>query len=277
MVSKITGHSNLLLSQLPILEGQAEEVRASCPSRDKRLDCRKVVADRLSAAVTFIEKEAEFVQLSADAIHLLCADISQPDGEPESERKAACMLAVTQVTKQRDILLGQSKQVAEIAFTASMKLELERKAAQSEQAQVTPNPSQPLPISSTDLLSVYQPAAQLISQRNTVEGTTIRSYRGKYHVLGLVEANGRLVRAVMRFDDRSAILRSADGSLVVPVWMALFISKTTCISYDEVPAQMRRLGLNEAWSPTEHEAVINGVKVRKYIQDGSLFLEATPD
>jgi len=136
-----------------------------------------------------------------------------------------------------------------------------------------PTTSNPLPVSSEDVLSDYRPRPPLVRTETRNDGKVIRDYRGLYHVLELEEQGGHLIRAAIAFDEKSRILEEDKAAVAVPMWIGIFVMKVGNVN-ENLKGVLEELGCNEVWSLEPSETVVNGVRIRRHMQGQSLVFEA---
>jgi hypothetical protein len=130
-----------------------------------------------------------------------------------------------------------------------------------------------LPFSSEDILSAYNSRPPLIRSETNDSGNSTSFYRGPYHVLELEEANGRLIRAAIRFDGRSTIIENDNAAIAVTAWMGVFVMKVGSVT-ENLDGVLRELGGSNVWSSEPSETVVNGVRIRRRMQGDSLVFDA---
>jgi hypothetical protein len=133
-------------------------------------------------------------------------------------------------------------------------------AAQAQQQTVL----KPLPISTVDFLNSYEPRPKLThcSDKNP-DGTTQCDYRAQNHDLTIVDADGRLVRASIRFDDREKPQRQGDAEAIQNQIGGFVRSVTGRPASATFLRALRDLDISDAWSMTDSETIINGVKLAR--------------
>jgi hypothetical protein len=149
---------------------------------------------------------------------------------------------------------------------------LARVGQQNPPQQTVPARAEPLPLQPSDLLSTYNPRPKLIAVTDKGTGHAVETYQGKFHKLELEEEDGQLVRAAMIFD-KSEVTNNLDAGVAAAFSMGIFVMKTGRIK-DNLKGRMEQLGLNDAWSPSPSQIVVNGVEIRRYMEGSSLILQA---
>jgi hypothetical protein len=132
-----------------------------------------------------------------------------------------------------------------------------------------------LPMSKEDVLENYNPEPQLVQTISLPDGGTTYLYAARYHTLVMTENGSRLICSRLIFDINEAKENIAAG-LAFTLQSALFLNEMA--GYNVVERENAiRLGLNAAWSPTPSEVTSHCIRVRRYILDSRLVLEATPE
>jgi hypothetical protein len=132
-----------------------------------------------------------------------------------------------------------------------------------------------LPTTAAEILGSYGKPPTLLRSYTTEDGATVRLYSSFCHNISLEERSGGLTRYEVQFE-KYGESEPACG-VVVAGRFGLFVIHSTAADPKDVLPIMDRLGGNNAWSPEPSETVVNGVKLTRYVKDGSLVLQADPD
>jgi hypothetical protein len=132
-----------------------------------------------------------------------------------------------------------------------------------------------LPMSREDVLENYDPKPQLRRTMLLPDGGTTYSYMAGGYMLVLTENAGRLICSRLIFDINQTRGNAALG-LALALQGALFPNQMAGFNSAE-RENAQRLGLNAVWNPSPSEVTSHAIRIRRYIADSQLILEAAPE
>jgi hypothetical protein len=228
-------------------------------------DCKFLKNDGDSMEMSFYHGQLQRIEYSFDAHHYpeTLGTITKVNGNSNSP--AGANFLVWNSLKRGRISLGKTadgtRGHASVEFDLpELDQQMKDLAAQVERDMVL----KPLPISTVDLLNSYRLKPKLTHcWGKNPDGTTQCDYRAQNHDLTLVDANGRLMRASIRFDDREKPQRQGNEEAILSQ-IADFVRNVTG---NPAPAPLsmalRDLDIGDAWSIRDSETVLNGVKLMR--------------
>lgn len=228
-------------------------------------DCKFSKSGGESMEMSFYHGQLQRIEYGFEAAHYseTLETITKANGNSSSP--AGAHFLVWNRPKQGRIWLGKipdgTRGSASVQFDVpELDQQMKDLAAQAQQQTVL----KPLPISTVDFLTSYNPRPKLTRcwDKNP-DGTTQCDYRAQNHDLTLVDANGRLMRASIRFDDREKPQRQGDAE-AIRNQIGDFVRNVTG---SPAPATflraLRDLDISDAWSIRDSETILNGVKLAR--------------
>src|SRR5581483_11085903 len=229
------------------------------------IDCKFSKNDGKSMEMSFYHGQLQRIEYSFEAADYpkTLETITKANGNSNSPTGAN--FQVWNKPKQGRISLGKTADgaggYASVVFDLpELDQQMKDLAGQAEKDTVV----KPLHISTVDLLNSYKPRPKLTHcWGKNPDGTTQCDYRAQNHDLTLVDANGRLMRASIRFDDREKP-QGQGSEEAIQGKIADFVRKVTG---NPAPAPfsraLRDLDIGDAWSMTDSETILNGVKLMR--------------
>jgi hypothetical protein len=235
-------------------------------------DCKFLKSGGESMEMSFYHGQLQRIEYGFEAAHYseTLETITKANGNSSSP--AGADFLVWNRPKQGRISLGKTpdgtRGSASVQFDfPELDQQMKDLAVQAQQHTFV---LKPLPISTVDLLKSYDPSPKLTNcwDKNP-DGTTQCDYRAKNHDLTLVDANGRLMRASVRFDHPEKPQGRGDEQ-TIQNQIADFVRKVTG---NPAPAPfskaLRDLDTGDAWSLRSSETILNGISLTRWLWHGS--------
>jgi hypothetical protein len=234
-------------------------------------DCKFLKSGGESMEISFYYGQLQRIEYGFEAAHYseTLETITKANGNSNSP--AGADFLVWNRPKQGRISLGKTADGTRGHVSVGFDIpELDQQmkdlAAQAQQDTLI---LKPLPISTVDLLKSYDPSPKLtICRDKNPDGTTQCDYRAKNHDLTLFDANGRLMRASIRFD-YSEKPQGRGNEEAVQNQIADFVRKVTG---NPAPAPfsraLRDLDIGDAWSLKKSDTILNGISLTRWLWHG---------